>query len=37
MVAAADKDLIGGRKSRRDWWGWDLERLLQLPFFGSKA
>lgn len=25
------------RKRRPYWWGWYLERHLQLPFFGSKA
>lgn len=37
MVGARDKALIGGKKWKRDWWGWYLERHLQLPFFGSKA
>lgn len=37
MVGAGNKELIGVRKWRRDWWGRYLERRLQLPFFGSKA
>lgn len=36
MVGDGDKALIGGRKWKHDWWGWYLERNLQLPFFGSK-
>lgn len=37
MEGVGDKALIGGSKWEPDWWGWCLERRLQLPPVGSKT